>query len=346
MASLFLRDDTWWVQYYDRGKRRRVSLNTTSKARAKREKVALEAKLLEPKRLVKDEQNALIGDFWPEYQFWASQHLEPATRALHERFWGYLMEHAQPKRLGDVTPRDLESYKTWRRSVGNSEQTVNNHLKDLQALYNRSAKMGFFTGLNPVVGVERFKVTRQLVTFHTEEQLLRLLEVVTKEDPNITEKNLEWTLLLGGWAGLRKKEIVNARWEWFHFVAKPTIRIQEFDGFRIKTREERTIPMSKRIYEALEPHRKSEGFVFESSRPGNGHYRYRFDPRKSLDRALREAELPTDDPFQRLRRTFGSIHLQNGKPLLKVSRWMGNSPKVCERHYAGLLDYDEDIDSF
>ena len=42
MASLFLRDDTWWVQYYDRGKRRRESLNTTSKARAKREKVALE----------------------------------------------------------------------------------------------------------------------------------------------------------------------------------------------------------------------------------------------------------------------------------------------------------------
>ena len=82
-----------------------------------------------------------------------------------------------------MTPRDLESYKIWRRSEGNSEQTVNNHLKDLQALYNRAAKMGFFTGANPVIGVERYKVTKQLVTFHTEEQLLRLLDVASKENP-------------------------------------------------------------------------------------------------------------------------------------------------------------------
>ena len=109
MASLFLRDDTWWVQYYDRGRPRRESLNTKSKARAKREKVALEAKLLEPGRLVKDEQNALIADFWREYLFWASQHLEPATRTLHERFWGYLMEHAQPKRLEAIPKPSLRA---------------------------------------------------------------------------------------------------------------------------------------------------------------------------------------------------------------------------------------------
>ena len=58
--------------------------------------------------------------------------LRAIKKGHRERFWGYLMEHAQPKRLGDVTPQDLESYKTWRRSLGNSEQTVNNHLKDLQ----------------------------------------------------------------------------------------------------------------------------------------------------------------------------------------------------------------------
>ena len=147
--------------------------------------------------------------------------LRAIKKGHRERFWGYLMEHAQPKRLGDVTPQDLETYKTWRRSLGNSEQTVNNHLKDLQALYNRAAKMGFFTGTNPVAEVERYKVTRQLVTFHTEEQLLHLLEVVTNENPSIIEKNLEWTVLLGGWAGLRKKEIGNARWDWLHFGDKP-----------------------------------------------------------------------------------------------------------------------------
>lgn len=334
------------VLSWGRGKRVRKLLNTIIKVQAQRERTALEAKLLEPTRLVKEEKNARIDEFWPEYLTWAHEHLAPTTVDLHQRCWGYLVEHSGRTRLGDITPEDIEACKRWRRAEGNSEQSVNNYLRDFQAIFNRAIKWGYLTTENPVKSVTRYKITRQLVTFHTDEELQRLLDVVTKEEPTVGQRNLEWAVLLGGWAGMRKKEIVNARWEWFTFSDKPTIRVQEFGDFRIKTREERTIPMSRRIFDRLYPHRKPEGFVFESSRPGNGLYRYRFDPRKSLDRALKEAELPTDDPFQRLRRTFGSIHLQNGKPLLKVARWMGNSPKVCERHYAGLLDYDEDIDTF
>ena len=115
MASLFLRDDTWWVQYYDRGKRVRKSLNTENKSLAKREKTALEAKLLEPTRLVKGERNARIDEFWPEHLVWAHAHLAPATRELHQRCWRYLIEHTGRTRLGDITTEDIESFKRWRR---------------------------------------------------------------------------------------------------------------------------------------------------------------------------------------------------------------------------------------
>lgn len=192
--------------------------------------------------------------------------MAPATVELHERYWKYVTEHVKPKRLGDVRPDDIESFKRWRRREGNAEQSVNNYLRDLQAIYNRAITWGYFTGENPVKQVARYKVSRPLITFFTEEELLRLLEVVAKEEPTRDERNLQWTVLLAGWAGMGKKEIVYARWEWFTFSDKPTIQIREFDGFKIKTREERIIPMSRRIYDALHPHKETEGFLFHSGR--------------------------------------------------------------------------------
>ena len=82
MASLFERNGIWWIQYYERGRRVRRSLNTTSKAKARREKIALEAKLIEPKRYAKSERNATVEEFWPEYLSWAREHLAASTVEL------------------------------------------------------------------------------------------------------------------------------------------------------------------------------------------------------------------------------------------------------------------------
>lgn len=143
-------------------------------------------------------------------------------------------------------------------------------------------------------------------------------------------------------------EVVNTKWEWLVFDdKKPLIHVQACEGFTIKNHQDRLIPMSRRIFDAFYPHRKPEGFVFESDRKSEGKSRYRFDPKKSLDAVLEDAGLTTEDPFQRLRRSFGSIHVIKGKSIYSVSKWLGHSSvRVTERHYAGLQAYDPDIDSF
>ena len=209
-------------------------------------------------------------------------------------------------------------------------------------MYNRATAEGWYTGENPAKGVERYKLPKKQPTFHTEDDLCRLAEVAATRG-----RHVEWTVSLLGWAGLRRNELVNLRWENLDFdPEKPVIKIRGSETFHVKTGEERDIPMNARIKRVLLPHRKAEGFVFESKRPSQGKSRYRFDCQRGLMSALEEVGLTTKEPFQMLRRTFGSILVQHGVSIFKVARWMGHSVKVCEKHYAGLLTYDPEIDSF
>ncbi|MCP4646075.1 MAG: tyrosine-type recombinase/integrase, partial [bacterium] len=155
---------------------------------------------------------------------------------------------------------------------------------------------------------------------------------------------LHWAILLMGYGGLRRAEMACQRWENLVFdEAAPVIRIRASDDFRIKTDDERDVPMHRRIVAALGPHRKAEGYVLETDHDNGGKWRYRFECVKALQTALGEAELTDRDPFQRLRRTFGSMLVQNGVAIFKAAQWLGHSVRVCERHYAGLTSGDKDI---
>lgn len=323
----------------------RQSLRTKSKSVAKRELQAREAKLLEGHHIAPVKVNPDIEIFWRKYLEWAEQHKRPSSIEATRISWQHLLDHTGAGRLGDITTEDVESFKHARRKRGNSPVSINDYLRDINAVFNRAIKQGWFTGLNPAGDVERYRVPRTKPEFHSEDDMNELLKAAQERG-----QATEWTVLLGGWAGLRKMEIVNARWEWFDFdPERPLIHVQAFVGFTIKDHEDRTIPMSRRIYDALYPHRKPEGFLFEARPQSQGKCRYRFDPKKSLEAALKDAGLTTKDPFQRLRRSFGSIHVIKGKSIYHVSQWLGHSSvRVTEQHYThlGAKAYDKDIDSF
>lgn len=342
-VRLYQRGDIYWTEYFQHGERIRESLKTTDRDIAERERNAIEASLLDPHLRVKQSKNPDVSVFWEKYLAWAREHKRPRTIDTEIVSWEQLIEFTKAKRVGDIRKSHIEAFKKHRRKTGNSDQTVNNKLKDIQAMFNRGIKEGWFTGENPVIGVERYKIHKVLPTFHTEDELNRLLEAARRQGQSV-----EWTVLLGAWAGLRKLEIVNARWEWFNFDKKrPQISVKRFEEFELKDHEERIIPMNRRIYDTLFPYRKNEGFLFMSAPSSNGKYRYRFDCRKSLDAALQAAGLNTDKPFQRLRETFGSLLVEKGVPIAKVSRWMGHSSiRTTERHYIGSLGYDDSINRF
>lgn len=65
MSTLYRRGKTWWVKYSIYGKPHFKSLRTQSKAIAKREQQALDAKLLEPYRHFRPSNDISIETLWP-----------------------------------------------------------------------------------------------------------------------------------------------------------------------------------------------------------------------------------------------------------------------------------------
>jgi integrase len=248
--------------------------------------------------------------------------------------------------MQDISGDDIERFKAFLLKTGPnkvplSRTTVNEILKHLQSIFTLGLSKGWYTGSNPVKGVQRYKVTkkkRNRSDFLSKEEVDRLLEAA-----NAYSQQMHWLFLLCIFAGLRKNEVVNTRWEWLDFRAKK-IKLSEHDGFQLKDAEERIIPMSKHIKDAMQPHAKSEGFVFESGRKSEGKWRYRWDPDRSFATIVASANVPRAT-FQLLRITFGSLLVQQNVSIYKVAEWMGHSKvTTTQKYYAGLEESDEDID--
>jgi len=339
MATVYKRGRNWWISYSVHGKRVSKSLKVSRKSDAFKHKALIEARLIEqPAALA--QRDTLVDLFWPKYLEWMQAHRRPNTITIKAHFWRRLIAFSGARRLGDVTCKTIEAFKAHMKDGGAADTSVNNALKDIQSTYNWAVRQGYFSGPNPCAGVERYELTRTIPKYHTAEERDRLIECAAAID-----QQTEWVVLLGAFAGLRKGEILNCRWEWLDFE-KRVISVRRHAGFEIKDREERTVPMHSRIRTAMAPHAKDAGHVFESGRKSEGRHRYHYDPKRSLLTALRDAGLTTRDPFQRLRETFGSLHAQKGTSIFKVSRWLGHaSVKTTERHYAALTQqYDPDIE--
>jgi len=331
----------WWYFGHWNGVQHRFSLKTTEKHQAQFEQRQYDAKFCRPTFRRPKRKNPTCKAFWSDYVEWMREHREPATLRVQSVFWKQLMDFTKAKHLGDITKQDLEAFKRFREANGIAQQSINNSLKDYQAMFNRAIKEGWYTGGNPATDVERYTIEQTLPEWHSKEALEALANAAEHKS-----QNLYWTVLLAAYGGLRKRELVYLRWEtsfdWD--IDKPLIKVVSHDEFRIKTHHHRHVPMARIIYDAMVPHKKASGYVFESNRSSEGKHRYRWDCKRSLQTTLKQAGLSTQLPFQRLRITFGSMHIRRGRPYGLVAAWMGNSERVIRRHYQGLLPYDSAID--
>ena len=344
MATIFKRGKYWWLCYgIGGGKVHRESLKTTDKGVATRALRKWEQDRELRHLGIGRPRNPTLTEFWKLYSEWATANKRLMSHKRATIFWEQFTAHVQAHRLGDITKADVQSFIAWRREVGNSKVTANSALKDLRAIINRGIRQGWYTaGANVFESVDPFPVPRQQVKFFTPEQLAKLLEVVETRP-----LYLKWVVLLAAYAGLRRNEIANCRWEWLSFGDTPQIHVQRGHGFEVKDAQDRSIPMAKIIADALLPHVQTEGYLFPASLQSAGkNLQYRWDPKKALMTALREACLSDKEPFLTLRHSFGSLHARAGTPLPIISEWMGHSSiQTTRAHYVNATGYDARIDS-
>jgi len=338
MSHLYQRkgNEYWYVKFYQNGKPHHKSLKTKNKRRAEAIQREIDRRLDNGIMPIPEKSKDIdVTVFWQKYLQWANDHKRPNTVSTESVFWKQLLGATGIRTLGALTPARVEAFKNRRLREGLSKQSINDTIKTLQAIYNYARKLGLYDGPNPFTSVAKYALPRRPPKHLSAEQVSKLLRVAQEDG-----RDALIIFALGLLTGMRKSEIDNARWEWFDFGAK-LITVQSDEGFVIKDKDARTIPLSDDLANILHPYREESGYLIYPQKE-QGKHRYRYEFRKLFQRVIRRAELPWVTPHV-LRHTFGSILADRNVSIYKIRKWMGHSDVRTTQIYAHLQDYDDDI---
>jgi integrase len=149
-------------------------------------------------------------------------------------------------------------------------------------------------------------------------------------------------------AGLRKNEIIECRPDWFNLPGR-SIRVQRTATFRPKDREARSIPLTDVFLAFLERH-PPRGEWCLAPECVRGKSRYRYDFKRPFERYVEWTGRQIGQDLgwvtaHTMRHTFASLLACAGESLHKISVWLGDDPRVVDRHYAHLRDGDRAINA-
>jgi integrase len=238
-------------------------------------------------------------------------------------------------------------YEKWDKEHGKG--TAQSYARTASALWGKLLKEGK-VHRNPwnAKNIKRIKIKRKGgKDFLTKAQRDKMIETATE--------HLKTILMLGFFAGLRRREIVEVRRDWIDFksgkngmltVRRATHkRLRKGEKpFEIKDSEERMIPMHPRLKDHLKEVTKGleplDFVVLPKCKFGKSEYRYDF--RAPFEDLVKKLKLHGTGAHT-MRRTFASLLIQSGKSLTKVAMWLGDEEKTVRDAYVHLDPEDEDI---
>lgn len=336
MVSLFRRGSTWWVTYQAGSRQVRRSLATDNR------RIALDLKLQVERRLLLGEPEApekrSLAEYLEEYRASSQARKRPRTHATDmarlEDFVGALNCDC----LGDATTADVSRFldrKVNRDGIGTT--TVLRYREILHAFFEHARRLGYVRE-NPVSPIPRPRLPEREPAFLRQEQVERVLEAVGRDRIH----PLVATLI---YAGLRREEACWLTRDDLDFAGvTPVLRVRAktigAESWMPKTKRDRVVPVSPKLAEILGKLKPAKGPWLFPSPTG-----CRWDP-DNLSRhwrALMDAA-GLEVNFLMLRHTFGSRLAMKGVSLLKISKLMGNSPTIAQRHYINLVPEEMAID--
>ncbi len=357
MASLIKRGKTYYAAWRENGKQRRVSLETTQKAEAKRRLGIWERKRAEAKWSLEQVIDVAPATFWNAYLPYLKRQRARRTVEIKEYFWKRFADEFQPETLGSVTTAQVERWKANQIDSGNySPHTINNFMKDMRAIYNAAGKVALgdagplYNGDNPFSGPERVpidNVGRRVLSAEDRDRLVGVaVEHATtaynRNEPQAREIGL--VLALAAYTGMRKSEVINCQWSWLDFDSK-LVRVTQDATYRTKTGRDRDIPMNQTLLRPiLEPHRQETGYVYLPDKAPNPETKYRATFMRSWKYVTEKAGLEWVTPHT-MRHSWFTRLIGQGVLESKAAKWGGHKTgSITVDTYTHLAQYDEDIE--
>lgn len=365
MASLKKRGKTYYAQYYVNGKQKRVNLNTDSLQLAKDYLRQIESAQLRQEDIPLPTKSPL-SDIVEKYLFHlgartSERNVQKVVTYLRASF-GPICEDLKIKndriakkavkrpssgKIDLLEANCLEQLTAERVSKflaslvvckGISAKTVNHYRQILLTMCNWAMTEGgvkFPGGKNPVADVKRYKEVKSDIRYLKRREIDEQLEALAGNPL------LQVTVALYIYAGLRREEalwLMPSDFDWDggnHGVIRIRNKVFNGKGWVPKTKVNRSVPISSTLRRYLDGYRENftPDIWFFSSPEG-----CRWDP-DNFSAQLRESNEEAGLKWTCLdfRHTFGSHLASKGESLYKISKLMGNSPQICEKHYAALM---------
>lgn len=316
MGSIFLRGDSWVGEYKDRGKIRRIAFG----------KKGVVTKTMANEMLKKIEQRVKLGQYdmldaeIPTLKGFAPEYLNHVKDVIQKRSWyrdeygsRFFLEFYGDKKLSEITPKDVDDYKTLRLKNDAKPATVNRELQIIRHLFNLAYRWRRFFGRNPVSESGLLEVHNQVERILTFEEETRLL--------NSSPPYLRAILVCALNTGMRKSEILTLKWS----NVDLDTNVITLEHINTKTKTTRRIPINSALRKLLLEHKLKSGgreYVFLNSY-GNPYKRHD-SIKRAFESALRRAEI-NRLRFHDLRHTAATRMIEAGASIVAVSRILGHS---------------------
>ena len=188
-----------------------------------------------------------------------------------------------------------------------SDNTVNNELAYMKAMFSELKRCEEWKGSNPLENVRKIKVDEKELSFLSTQEIERILKVLGDSDAG---KVTRVCLATG------------ARWSEAEGLRAEQVRRFQIDFTGTKSGKNRSIPIAESLWEMIA---RDKGRLFA------GCYS---QFRAGIEQA--EIELPSGQLTHVLRHTFASHFMQNGGNILTLQRALGHQSLAMTMRYAHL----------
>lgn len=327
---------SWEVDFSIEGKRFRKSYRNVNKSQARQ----LAEKFLKEKLFGVEQESFISSDIQTsltQYIDWSRnvKHKKERSIQTDKSSINQFLKYAPIQDLKELDESLISQVIGKMKEDGYSLTTINIMIRCWKNICNRAVEWNMIQ-TNPLSKIKQLKVAEKELIYCTKIQRETFIECAKGYG-----KNIHLVCALGFYAGLRKREISFARWEWFD-LDRNLINLSNYDNFETKSRKNRTIPLLNNLKKILLEYgeNQKEGFLFEKA---NGTKEYHYYFRKMFDRIRRETGLNWVTPHT-MRHTFASLLAQEGVPLYSITSWMGHSHSRVTELYAHLQAYDINIE--
>lgn len=312
MASLYTRNEWYWLSYYESGRRKQLPLHTKDKKVATFKKNEIENKVAIGDSPLPNHKQPIItvfDEFKEQRKGILSEDHQHNDHYLINRF----ITDAKIYYLKQITEATLKKHLDERITNGISNRTANHCIRAINTFMNFCVKRKHIIE-NPIKDIARYPVDLKEPRFLTSSEVNLLLSIA---EPSV----IYLPVALAVFTGMRQGEILRLDWNDIDFKnCVITVNIS-------KTKKFRKIPLHHRLKSILEPYSKESGLIFD--------HKLRL-LEWEFTKIKRQMPNVAKFRFHDLRHTFASLMIKGGADILTVSKLLGHSTISTTQIYAHL----------